>query len=372
MFPAEQYNVIYTHAILSLTVLTAILYARGATGYAKSESYSAGMSLIVCGMVAIFLGTRPLSGTFIDMTTYDMVYRVAAMTGENSFPDWAFAGLVALFSSYFESGVFFFACACIYTLPLLWLRRVHGNWSFAVIVAHIGSFSFFSYGVNVIRHGMAASLLIAAICNRDRKWLMACLMVIAYGMHKSILAPIVAFLAASLLNSSVAMWSCWLAWFAALAISWSTRGALSDSILNLSLFASDERFARYVGGVGNDKGGFRWDFILYSIVPVIITFSLASANVRKDPLYRAIVMTFLLTNAFWLLVIYAAYSDRFAYLSWFLLPWLVVYPFAPTKSKDGVGTEPTSLRLGWLAAALVGHFAFTYFMQMVYYRGVIQ
>lgn len=372
MFPAEQYNNIYTHAILALTVLTAILYARGFAGYVQSESYSASMSVIVCGLMAIFLGTRPISGVFIDMTTYDMSYRMTSMTGESTFPEWAFSRMVTAFSSYFDSDVFFLACACIYTLPLLWLRRAHGNWALAIVVAHLGAFSFFSYGVNVIRHGMAASLLIAAICNRDRKWLMAGLMAIAYGMHKSILAPIVAFLAASLFNASVAMWACWLAWFGALAVSLSTRGVISDRIMNLSIFSSDERFAKYLGGLGNDKGGFRWDFILYSIVPVIITFSLAGTSVRKDPLYRALVMTFLLTNAFWLLVIYAAYSDRFAYLSWFLLPWLIVYPFTPAKSRDGMGAEPTSLRLGWLAAALLAHFAFTYFMQMVYYRGVVQ
>jgi hypothetical protein len=70
---------------------------------------------------------------------------------------------------------------------------------------------------------------------------------------------------------------------------------------------------------------------------------------------------------------YAAYSDRFAYLSWFMLPWIITYPFTPRKFvRNSAGIMPVrKLRLGLLAAALLAHFAFTFFMYQVYYKGVI-
>jgi hypothetical protein len=373
MFPAENYNDIYIFALLAITLLTGILYARGAAGQLQSEAYNAAMAPAICIAAALFLGTRPISGVFIDMTTYDTAYRMSSVTGTSNFTDWAFSSMLLFFSSNFESSTFFLVCALIYLLPLLWLKRIHDNWAFAVILAHIGAFSFFSYGVNVIRHGMAASLLIAAVCNRDKKWLMVILATLSAGMHKAVLAPIAAFLAALLFNSAISMWACWACWFGALIISWLSGGVISDRLMNFALLNSDDKLLQYLGGVGNDKGGFRWDFILYSIVPLIITFALAGQSVRKDRVYRMLMMTYLLTNSFWLLVIYAAYSDRFAYLSWFLLPWLITYPFVP-KSADPYGkasgpSQINELRLGMLAAALVAHFAFTFFMMQLYYKG---
>ena len=371
MFPAEIYNDIYIYAMLALTLLTALLFARGSSGKLQSEYFSAAMTPTLCVVMAIFLGTRPVSGVFVDMTTYDTAYRICSVTGESTFPDWAFANLMVLFSKYFGSSVFFFACSLIYLLPLLSIKKIHGNWAFAIILCTAGSLSFFSYGVNAIRHGMAASLLIAAICNRDRKWLMVLFIFLSLGMHQSMAIPITALLAALFLNSPLAMWSCWFCWLSALVVSRATGGAISEKLMSIAFLGNDERFTKYVTGIGNDKGGFRWDFIIYSITPVLITFAIAGREVRRDRIYRTLIMAFLLTNSFWLLVIYAAYSDRFAYLSWFLLPWLIVYPFTPRKTLNNSGgmSPARELRLGLLGCALLAHFAFTFFMSQIYYKG---
>jgi hypothetical protein len=373
MFAAENYTNIYVFALLALTLVTALLFLRGSAGKNQSEYFSSVMAPTICVLTAVFLGTRPVSGVFIDMATYDVAYKICSVTGESNFPDWAFSSMMIVFSKYFGSDVFFFACSLIYLLPLLWIKRVHGDWGYAVILACIGAFSFFSYGVNVIRHGMAASLLIAALCNHDRKWLMLLLGSLSIGMHQSMAIPMVALLVALFLNSSFSMWACWLGWLVTLFLSRASGGGLSDKLMSIALFGNDERFVRYATGIGNDKGGFRWDFIAYSITPVLISFALAGSEVRRDRIYRVLIMAFLLTNSFWLLVIYAAYSDRFAYLSWFILPWIITYPFTPRKIvRNSAGIVPVrKLRLGLLAAALLAHFAFTFFMYKVYYNGVI-
>jgi hypothetical protein len=71
--------------------------------------------------------------------------------------------------------------------------------------------------------------------------------------------------------------------------------------------------------------------------------------------------TYLLANAVWVLLIHASFSNRFAYLSWFMMPWLLVYPFLPGKTL----TRP---RGGVIAVVLFLQFMFTYFMFMVVYR----
>jgi len=373
MFAAENYTNIYVFALLALTLITALLFLRGSAGKDQSEYFSSVMAPTICVLTAVFLGTRPISGIFVDMSTYDVAYKICSVTGEPNFPDWAFSSMMIVFSKYFDSSVFFFACSFVYLLPLLWIKRIHGDWGYAVILACIGAFSFFSYGVNTIRHGMAASLLIAAICNYDRKWLMILLASLSLGMHGSMIIPLIALTAALFLNSSFSMWSCWFGWLAALILSWATRGSLSDKLMSFAFLGNDERFSRYAVGLGNDKGGFRWDFIVYSITPVLLTFALASNEVRRDRIYQVLVISFLLTNSFWLLVIYAAYSDRFAYLSWFMLPWVITYPFTPRKfARNSSATFPVrKQRLGFLAAVLLAHIAFTFFMYQIYYKIVI-
>ena len=82
---------------------------------------------------------------------------------------------------------------------------------------------------------------------------------------------------------------------------------------------------------------------------------------RADPFYASLVNAYLLTNALWVLVIHASFSNRFAYLSWFMMPWVLLYPFVPGK----LNTRP---RTELIAAVLGAQYLFTYFMWGVVYR----
>jgi hypothetical protein len=79
---------------------------------------------------------------------------------------------------------------------------------------------------------------------------------------------------------------------------------------------------------------------------------------RSDPFYARLVNTYLLTNAAWILVIHAIQSNRFAYLSWFMMPWVLLYPFVPGRSSG----RP---RTGLIAAVLCTQYMFTYLMGVV-------
>lgn len=109
----------------------------------------------------------------------------------------------------------------------------------------------------------------------------------------------------------------------------------------------DSRVEYYSGTIGSQfssyKTGFRWDFLIYSIVPVIIYILLVKKCQIEDEVLSKIFNLYLFTNAVWLLAIRIAFTDRIAYLSWFLIPFITLYPIIkyPEKFK-----APNALMLG--------------------------
>lgn len=369
MFSPELYLPYYEHGMLALVLFTALIYGQGSEKGGFSASFNAFMIWAIGGLIVLFLGTRPIDGVFVDMTTYAMAFQIAQNTGKDLYPDWGFNLFSGFLAEVTTVEVFFLACVAVYVVPLvLGMRRVHGPWAYAAFLAFAGGFSFYTYGVNGIRNGMSTSLLIAAFAFWDNKLIMILLMVAAEGMHKSALLPIVAFFAAGFYAQP---WVYGVIWTGALGLSMLAGERLSNFFVGATALGDDDRLANYTGnvGFGADKGGFRPDFVLYSIVPVVMAWLMAGPATKKDPFYRRLVCTYLLANSFWLVVMYAAFSNRFAYLSWFMMPWVVIYPFipkseAPGKVQSGPGDEP---RIALLGLALVAHFAFTYIMAIFVY-----
>ena len=119
----------------------------------------------------------------------------------------------------------------------------------------------------------------------------------------------------------------------------------------------DESFKEYAFS----KTGFRWDFFLFSAFPVVMIWYVTVYRKFRDKTYDVIAITYLLCNAFWLMVIRAAYSNRFAYLSWFMYPFVVAYPlFRMNLWKDQ--DRRTAL-------ILFGYSGFEFFMFFIYYFG---
>ena len=77
----------------------------------------------------------------------------------------------------------------------------------------------------------------------------------------------------------------------------------------------------------------------------------------KDEYYHWIFNTYILTNAFWILIIRAIYSNRFAQLSWFVLPIVLIYPFI--KKRFWLNHEK------YLGYALLVFYAFTFYTNIL-------
>lgn len=60
--------------------------------------------------------------------------------------------------------------------------------------------------------------------------------------------------------------------------------------------------------------------------PMIILYIYKKRGIILPTFYNQVYHTYILTNAAWLLVIRMAYTNRIAYLSWMIIPYIVLYP----------------------------------------------
>jgi hypothetical protein len=362
MFDAALYGSVYVYFVLCITFLSVLVYLNASSSAKVFSNYNKLMLCVVGTFITLFLGTRPISGQyFVDMATYAYIFDQAVITGFHSSPDWSFAWFMEFIAKFFSVEFFFLACTALYIIPnIIAFSRIHGSWAFAVFLSVLGGFQTYPYIVNGIRNGLATSLLLLAFSFWDRKLMMIAIMVVAFGTHKSTLIPILGFILTGFYARPIVYG---IAWFVAFIISAIGGAELTQTLGSLISFGEDERLSSYtqIELFSMGKAGFRLDFIAYSIIPIIISYYLASAETKKDSFYQRILCTYLFANAFWLLVIYSEFSNRFAYLSWFILPWVVIYPFIPQKNSP---VQTPSKNLG---PALMAHFGFLYFMYQFYY-----
>jgi hypothetical protein len=109
---------------------------------------------------------------------------------------------------------------------------------------------------------------------------------------------------------------------------------IGEAVTNLFLVSGlieDQRMSIYMNMHENSEQfsstGFRWDFLLYSFLPILVGAYFIFRKKFKDEIYIWIYNIYLFTNAFWVIVIRAEFSNRFAQLSWFIMPLVLIYPF---------------------------------------------
>jgi len=71
---------------------------------------------------------------------------------------------------------------------------------------------------------------------------------------------------------------------------------------------------------------FRIDFILYSLAPILLGGYYIYKGFR-DEFYNRLLNAYIITNFTWILFfMYMPYTSRYAYLSWCLMPIIMIYP----------------------------------------------
>jgi hypothetical protein len=303
---------------------------------------------------------RPISFVFADMGVYNITFE-KYQTGEPIYQekDIFFEYFIYYSAQIMSAQMFFFICACLYVLPLFFASKkiFEGYWVYCFLMLVI-SLSFWAYGVNGIRNGIATSFFLYGL-SQDKKNVSIIFIVLAVLIHKSLLLPSMAFFVVSLYNKPAAYLKFW---FFTIVLSFFLGDFFTKLFLGLGL-VEEHRISGYLGEISDDlnasdlKIGFRWDFLLYSAVGVFSGWYFIFKKKFEDIYYYKIFNIYLFSNAIWVLVIKANFSNRFAYLSWFMLGLVIVYPLLKMKFFDK--------QYFLFSKIMLAYFLFTYLMNVI-------
>ncbi|MDE7120098.1 MAG: EpsG family protein [Muribaculaceae bacterium] len=341
-YVASIYSKAYYIVLLILSICAVAAYSR------NNRFLNVGIGWPLAIALILFLAFRPLtfkygfgdtpgyafffehmkSQTHIDFKAKDLGYEIISFSLRN-----------------FDVSVLFMFMGALYVVPqLLAAKRLtptHYGILFLIIVC---SFSFWGYGVNGMRNGAALALVMLGMVRRNVV-LTPVLFVCAASIHGSALLPICAYC----INFAYRKPATYMKiWCVCVVLSMFVSNMLTD-VLPLQDLIEDKRVAylsKDFTGDNSDKfssTGYRWDFVLYSAIPVILGYRKIVSGAVKDRIYIWLYNTYCMCNAFWLFTIYVPYNNRFAYLSWFLYPILVAYPFMGDNNRMTRGDE-SSLR----------------------------
>ena len=333
------YGTVYYFFFLFISWATVLYYiGSGSQKMLRSEgSPMQGVALLLTVVIIFYLGLRPDGGIFVDSNSYRDTY--IYLLQENDYEqisihtEWLWHNMTVLFKTiglnhheYFLI-VELFYLGGMFIASLLLLR--YNLWM--AMLFFFTAFSSYSYGVNGIRNGMACSieLVAIAIIAINRKYWPATLLLsfLAMGIHRSTMLPTAAVFASVFILKDPKITIRF--WLLAIAISLIAGPYVSQFFASLGF---DDRMNEYATNAQEDDAisgistGFRWDFLFYSIWPVVMTWYLTMFRKFNDKTFNIIANTYILCNAFWIMVIRATFSNRFAYLSWFIYPLVIAYP----------------------------------------------
>lgn len=361
---ASLYAPTYLILVTILTVFTANKYPFSYLGFKSRNTSYQGQTFLFALFLIFFIGLRPVSVRhFVDMANYDNMYN-NALYGSRFWFDWnvenlIFDNLLAWMGSMkIDIDYFFLLMSLLYFGGILWAcLKLFPKDNFLAFLMYLGAFSTFSFGTNGIKAGAAASLFLVAFAyNKENKIITIIFLLLSLGFHHSMKAPIVAFIIALYYKNPKLYLYGWLfcLLLAALHVTF---------FLNFFSSYTDEHGAGYLTEETVDTiknvSGFRPDFILYSAVPIFLGYYLISKENLKSKTYIFLWQTYTLTNCVFLLCTYGSFINRIAYLSWLMLPFVLLYPFTNISwSKQ----QPIYNKI-----VVFGHLGFTLFMFFIYY-----
>lgn len=356
---------IYKPLFLHLVVILSLILARQPAGNMRgpANAVSERTPLVWLSLVlTLFLGLRPVSWAFGDTINYARFYNSALSAEIDWSGDWLFYLIMEAFrGAGFSVNVFFLfvetvyiGCTCIAVYRLFPRRPLA---AFAFVLA---AFSFYSYGVNGIRNGMACALFFLSLSYvKEQKWLLAVLFSYAsFSVHKSLLLPVGALVLARYYGNTKVYAA---AWGVCIVLSL-VVGDFVEVIFQNAGFIDTGRSMDYLSNSGVDMNqfsqkGFRWDFLLYSMVPIWVGMYFVKKKHYHDKFYQLMLNTYIVSNSFWVLVNRSWLSNRVAFLSWFMYGLVVMYPL--------LQKEYVQERKKKLSMALCGNAAFTYVMWLL-------
>lgn len=307
----------------------------------------------------LWLGLRPVTRQFGDTAAYNEMYqfvygvpfKFTFLTGNIIFDNlFSFWGSLRL-----PISSFFILIAAIYFLCIyLASRKLFPENSNIAFFSYLVGFSTYAYGTNGIKAGAAAAIFLVALAYKENKKLFFLLVLVSMGFHHSMFVVGIACVMSCFIKKTKLFF---FGWLFALVIAALHINYFQDLF---SSFGGDSA-ADYLKGQGEVvyMTGFRVDFILYSFAPVLIGYHVCFRQRIRNDKYEFLLRMYLTTNAVWMLCMYASFTNRIAYLSWLMYPFVLIYPYFAIR------TSRNQIVIGKKVA--VCHLYFTLFMDVIFY-----
>lgn len=322
------------------------------------------ISVIVLILIVVFIGMRPNHIVFQDSVAYARWYD--GMEGESF--NWAIDENNVLYTSLLffiaslKLGVntFFIIIAFIYFGGImLCCRLLFKKHSLYAFVAYLAAFSTYSYSVNGIKAGAAAAIFLVGLgLIKHNKWWSVFFVLLSYGFHHSMIMCIIAYFVVSLYNKNTKHY--FYLWAFCFFIAAAHIIAFQNYFGSLLADHGDKGAIYLLDGTGY-RTGMRYDFVLYSAMPIWIGYIAKFKKKIISKNYDFLLHLYMLTNSMWMLCMYASFTNRIAYLSWFMYPIVLLYPFVSSECAWG------NDRGRYLKRIVILHLGFTLAMHFIYY-----
>ncbi len=336
-FEFLNYAKISSEILVSIGIVSSIIAFSKRNFFIKETTVPYAICLAV--LLIYRIGFQPIGfGLHGDREIYAYSFIVNSSEVDFSSHDWLLSAINYVLHPICDVETYFVIIASLYVgLYLFAIYRLSRHNSYWLFVAVAVSFGYTSYGYNTLRAGLAIAFILVGISYYFNIKKMALFLFLGVSTHFSMIIPVSALLVSRYWPKTELYYKLWLL---SIPVSFVAGGFFNTFF---SSWSGDVRTNYLTTANDAYKIGFRIEFILYSLLPMAIGAYYIFKKGYTDKLYVSLYNTYLLANIFWILVIRANYSDRFAYLSWFLLPVILVYPIL-----DGIGIKQPGKWLGFI------------------------
>lgn len=333
--PLQYYKLVYHWTIFAICILTSLYYQAnpGCTKLLRKNSVI--FPFLFAIILIIYIGLRECSWLFWDMMLYRHLWTITDADSYSFFfsfrSEWFFS-LVVAFSKKMVPDVqfFFLLVAIIYIGCQFWAckRLLWENVWLAILFVFF-SYQFFPFATNGIRNGMGAAFIMLSIsffCDRNKIGFIigSFFFLIALGCHRSLIVPMAALMVSLFVIKDI-KYAIYI-WLICIVLSIFTGSTFLNMMTGMGF---DDRMSTYSAAGEKTMSqfshtGFRWDFLLYSAMPVWLAWYVRYKGI-VDRTFTLLANTYIIANSFWVMVCRVAYSNRFAYLSWFMYGLVMAY-----------------------------------------------
>lgn len=200
--------------------------------------------------------------------------------------------------------------ACFYIVGVVFLKR--SIYFYLYIFMLLTSPFYLSININILRHGISASVALLGISIIYRmkgyfyRFVLAYIPTLFHSIAGILTIP---------LFIKIKKYNMMYVWFCMALVSYFS-GYYSDFF---SRFIKED-YTDYVLGNFNYVKGFRIDFTVFSMIPILLSAAVSFRKMRNDT--RWIYNSYLIMNGFGLMINFISFSDRLLISSWILIPIL--------------------------------------------------